>query len=261
MEILKSFTPGNLELSVAELSRKVNMPKSTTYRLLKTLSQGGFTEYVRNTRKFHIGTALYTLGSLYLSTTDVLKAANPVIQTINELTSEAVNIAILEGQYITIIQKVEAKHDLRWNTHIGYSTPAYASAIGKALLSELTDEEIDALFTEEKLKPVTESTIVSKTELRRQLKTIRRTGFGFQKKESVEGIEAVGCVIRDYTGKAVAGVSIAVPMFRMNKNRREKLTALIKMGSDLISYRLGYQYKNKLLRDIQQMHSWWERAN
>ncbi len=261
MEILKSFTPGNLELSVAELSRKVNIPKSTTYRLLKTLSQGGFTEYSTNTGKFHIGTALYTLGSLYLSTTDVLKAANPVIQTINELTSEAVNIAILEGQYITIIQKVEAKHDLRWNTHIGYSTPAYASAIGKALLSELTDEEIDALFTEEKLKLVTESTIGSKTELRRQLKTIRRTGFGFQKKESVEGIEAVGCVIRDYHGKAVAGISIAVPVFRMNKNRREKLTALVKMGSDLISYRLGYQYKNKLLRDIQQMHSWWERAN
>ncbi len=148
MEILKSFTPGNLELSVTELSRKVNLPKSTTYRLLKTLSQGEFTEYSTNTGKFHIGTALYTLGSLYLSTTDVLKAANPVIQTINELTGEAVNIAILEGQYITIIQKVEAKHDLRWNTHIGYSVPAYASAIGKALLSELTDEEIDALFNE-----------------------------------------------------------------------------------------------------------------
>ncbi len=94
--IMRCFTPDNLELSAADICRQVSIPKSTTHRLLGTLTKTGLLDRSERTGKYTIGPTLYAMGSLYLSTTDLLKAAEPVIKLLNELTNEAVNLGILD---------------------------------------------------------------------------------------------------------------------------------------------------------------------
>lgn len=258
MAVLKSFTPDDLELRTTEISRKVGIPITTTHRMLSVLTKGGLLERNVETGKYAIGPGLYAVGSLYLNTTDLLKAAEPATKTLNELTGEAINVGIFDKGNIVYVLREETKHAFRFAYHIGTVVPAYTSAMGKALLGELTDAGIDSLYPEEKLRPLTKKTIASKMELKLELKKIRKTGISISKEGSWDGVEGVGSVIRNAAGKAVAAVSIAVPVFRMNQAKRKQLATLIKSGASLISYRLGYQDMDNDIHNVQQLRSWWE---
>lgn len=261
ISILKYFSPSELELSVAEISQKVRIPISTAYRLIATLLDAGLLDKNVNTGKYCVGHTLYAIGSLYLSSTDIIKIASPVIKTLNELTGEAVSVGILEGDSLVVVMKEETKGAIRIATHVGTVVLAYSSGMGKALLSELTEKEIDRLYPEPRLKPRTKNTIVSKKQLKLELEEIRRIGIAYGREESFEGIESVASVIRDTNGRAVSAMSISVPVFRMTNISRERLATLISMGSNLISFQLGYRDKRNLIRDIEEIVIWWKQES
>jgi len=85
VSVIRCFTPKELELSAADVARKIGIPKTTAHRILKTFAEVGLLEQNATTHKYTIGPLLYMLGNLYLSTTDVLKAAEPVLEKLNEL--------------------------------------------------------------------------------------------------------------------------------------------------------------------------------
>jgi len=258
VSVLKSFTPSEPELTASEIARKVGIPKTSAQRLLASLSDGGLLEKSAETNKYKVGAEIYMLGSLYLSTTDFLKAAEPVVMTLNDLTDEAVTVSILDKGYVTLVMREESKYGFRWAYHIGSIQPAYAAATGKALLSELTEEELDSIYPEESLRPITKKTIATKKELKLELKRVREIGVAFTSEELFEQIEGVACVIRDASGRAVAGMSIAVPVFRMDDHKRQRLARLVKLGCNLASYRLGFQDKTNPVHSIEEIRSWWE---
>jgi len=258
ISILESFTPNELELSATDISRKVGIPKTTTYRMLAALTGGGLLDQYPETGKYRIGPELYILGSLYLSTTDVLRAAEPVVRTLNDLTGETVNVGILDKRHITVVMKEESRHAFRFSSHVGTTLPAHGSGMGKALLSELTDPELDNLYPEERLLLITAKTIPTRTELKLDLKEIRKTGIAFNREGVHEGVEGIGCVIRDASGKAIAAMSISVPVFRMNEAIRKRLATLARLGASLINYRLGYRDPTNPVHDVEQIRSWWE---
>jgi IclR family KDG regulon transcriptional repressor len=255
--ILRCFSADSVELSAAEIGRRVSFPKSTTHRLLDTLAKTGLLERSRSSGKYSIGPTLYTMGSLYLSAADLLKAADPVIKTLNELTNEAVNLGILDKGNLVLVMKEESKHVFRFSHRIGSVLLAYATSMGKALLSELADDEIDRVYPEQ-LRPMTSKTIATRTELKKELAKIRNTGIAIDHQGSYEGVEGIASVVRDASGKAVAGMSIAVPIFRLNPTRRERLAQLVKMGAGLISYRMGYRDTHNKVHDISAISAWWE---
>lgn len=257
--ILNTFSPNSSELTVADIANKLDIPKPTVYRILSCLTKAGLIEKKPGKSTYVIGRTLYTLGSLYLSTTDLFKAAEPVIQTVNDITGEVVNVAILDDKgYITMLLREESKHALRHVVHVGSTAPAYAHATGKALLSALTDEEIDRLYPEENLKQLTSKTVPTRKELKHELEQVRKNGYAFNFEQAYEGVEAVASVIRNASGNVVAATAIAVPTVRMNEIRRKKFVSLIQIGAGLISYRLGYQDKNQLVHAIEDLYIWWQ---
>lgn len=257
--ILNSFSPNKPELTVANIAVNLNIPKPTVYRILSYLIKAGLLEKKPGKGTYVIGRTLYTLGSLYLSTTDLFKAAEPVIQTINDITGEVTNVSILDDKgYIVMLLREESKHPLRHVVHVGSTGPAYTRASGKALLSALTDEEIDRLYPEEKLERLTSKTVATKTELKYELEQARKNGFASNSEQAFEGIEAVASVIRNARGNVVAAVAISAPVVRMNEVRREKFASLVKMGAGLISYRLGYQDRAQPVYKVEDLYVWWQ---
>jgi len=257
LSVLKCFSPSDLELTAPEISEKTGLPKTTTHRILTELTEERLLEKSNRTRKYRIGPELYILGSLYLSATDILQAAEPVTQTLNDLTNETILMGIFDNGTIIITLKEESKHAFRYARHVGSTLPAYASAMGKAFLSEMSEQEIDILYPEETLKPIAPRTITTRSELKRNLKQIRKDSASYTKEEGYTGDEAVAWLIRDATNKAVAAMTIAVPL-NMGEERRVWLTGLVKLGCSLISYRLGYQDSDVTVRDISEIRSWAE---
>lgn len=258
VSVLKTFTPNEVELSAADISQRVGIPKTTTYRILGALTTGGLLERNAETGKYTIGLELYILGILYSRATDVLKAGGPIVKTLHDLTSETVNMGIFDNGNVIVVMKEDSKDAFRFSLHVGAVLTAYASAMGKFFLSELTEAEIDSLYPEEQLQPIIPKTIVTKTELKLNLQQIRKTGIAFNREGAHVGVEGIGSGIRDANGRVVAAISIAVPMFRINRASRQRLATLVKLGCGLISYHLGYQDPANPASDIGQIRSWWE---
>lgn len=259
INILKSFTANELELRVTDIASRLSISTSTAQRLLSTLALSGLLEQAPDSRKYRIGHTLYALGNLYPASTDLTAAAAPVMKALNDSTQESINLGILEEGYVVFVSKEEAKGPLRFATHIGSIVPAYSSAMGKALLSQLPEPEIDHLYPEENLKTRTKYTITTKSRLKQELRVIRETGVSHSRQEDFEGFEAISSSIRDSNGKPVAAMSISVPAFKMNEKLAERLATLVKMGCDLISYNLGYRQMQNV-HTIEEIKSWREKA-
>lgn len=256
--VLKCFNPEQVEFSVAEIAQRLGIHRTTAYRIMMTLMEDGLLQRDRKTEKYTIGPILYALGSLYLSTTDIIKAASPVTKILNELTGESVNLGIFDKGNVIFIAKEETKHAFRFAHHIGTIIPAYGSAMGKAILSELDEATLDRIYPEERLRPSTEKTIKTKTELKQELKEIKKTGISIDREGSWIGVEGIGAVIRDASGKVAAATSISGPTYRITDALRAQWSALVKLGANLISFRLGYQDKENPIRDIEEIRTWWQ---
>jgi len=215
------------------------MPMSTGHRLLKGLEEDGMLS--RDSRgRYRIGPELYAIGTLYLRTADISEASRPILTLLNDLTSESVNVSIPAKGNVVLIMKAESKHAFRVAQQVGSLYPAYASSMGMALLAELTDAEIDELYPQEKLEPLTERTLTSKTQLKQELQRVRETGVAFDIEGSYQGVVCVSSVIRDASGHAVAAMSISGPQVRMEPDLERRFAPLVKLGARAISYRLGY---------------------
>lgn len=258
ISVMRSFTPTEVELGLSDIARKTGLPTTTVHRILTTMTQGGLLERSMRGEKYRIGPEFYILGSLYLRRSDIVSASEPVIKALNDLTDEAVAISALYQNNVVVILKEESKHPFRIVNHAGSILVAHASAMGKALLSELSREEFDQVIPEEKLQRITKNTITTKTELMKQLENIRETGISFDFEGNYEGVVGIASIIRNAIGNTVAAMSIGLPAFRANEVTCNLVSALVKMSTQLISYRLGYRDKAHPVRDLKEIRLWWE---
>jgi len=258
VSILKCFSYDEPELGISDIVQKVEMPRTTVHRILSTLIRAELLSRKNNTGKYRIGPALYTMGSLYLFSTDILSAAEPVTELLNKLSGEAIKLAVFDRGNIIVIKKEESRYAFRYHHAVGSILPAYASAMGKALLSELSEIELESVYPGDFLKPLTSKTITGKAQLIKVLKQIRISGVSIDIEENTEGLSGVACVIRDATDKAIAAMCIGVPVHTFTEERRNQLATLNKMGASLISYRLGYQDERNMVRSLEDIRTWWE---
>ena len=261
ISVLKCFSPQKPELSGNELAAILGMHKTTAYRMLSTLAEEKLLERRGNRGVYRIGPGLYVLGNLFLSTTDIIKAAEPVVKMVNELTGEVTNLSIFFDGYISYVMREESKYEFRWGRHVGSYVPAHVSAMGKVFLSELSDSEIDAIYPEEKLISFTSHTVATKTELKARLEKIRRDGISIDYEGQTYGVAGFSNGIRDSSGKVVAAISIGALIARLDDRLIDHIIELIKVSSCLISYRLGYRDTRCPVREMEEIRHWWKRVS
>lgn len=257
--VLKAFLSDETELSFVDIVNRVGIPKASAHRILESLVECGFLEQSKKNGKYNIGVLLHILGSLYLQSADLAKAAEPVLEAINEIVGHTVSVAIYNKGYITRIIKIGGRSPLNVSVSLGIPTPAYCSSVGKALLSELSETEIDNLYHDEILPKFTSKTITSKTELIKQLNQIKKSGIAFANEEAYEGVAGIASLIRDIDGKGIASIGIGIPAYGLTEATYKRFATLVKMGADIISFRLGY-VNNNAIYDVNQLHIWWNKS-
>ena len=255
---LKCFTPDHQELRARDVSKMLGLHRVTTHRLLKILTEAEMLQKDENLKTYSVGPELYMLGSLYIDNTSLAKAADSIVKKINEITGEVVAVQVLEKGYVVIVMREERQVGFRWSVHPGSISPAHVVSGGKILLSELSDEEIDNIFPDERLEQLTEQTINTKENLKRELANVRQRGIAHTRDEHFYGTMSVAAAIRNSKGKTVASLVIALPTFNENKMTSENLDELVKLGANLISFRLGYRSDIDSVRNIDEMIARWK---
>ena len=232
-------------ISIRDLSAKLGLPKGTIHRLLSSLGYFGYVRQDPKTRNYFLGLKLVELGNLLLSQLDLRKEAEPFLRDLAEGTKETVHMVFLDRNEIVYIDKVETDHSpggLRMASRVGLRNPAHSCAVGKVLLSHLSEDELNHIIEEKGLPKRTENTITDPIRLKEQLKSVRVQGYAIDDEENERGIRCVAAPIYNEVGRPVAAVSISGPAFRVTKRViQERLKREVMETALKISQRLGFR--------------------
>jgi len=231
--------------SIRDLSAKLGLPKATIHRLLSSLAYFAYVRQDPKTRNYFLGLKLVELGNLLLSQLDLRKEAEPFLRDLAEGTKETVHMVFLDRNEIVYIDKVETDHSpggLRMASRVGLRNPAHSCAVGKVLLSHLSEDELNHIIEEKGLPKRTENTITDPIRLKEQLKSVRVQGYAIDDEENERGIRCVAAPIYNEVGRPVAAVSISGPAFRVTKRViQERLKREVMETALKISQRLGFR--------------------
>jgi IclR family acetate operon transcriptional repressor len=225
-------------VSLAELSAMLGMPKSSTHRYLATLIELGLAER-NNLDRFQLGTKVIELAGSFLAKSDLRNESQPILAELAEKSGETIHLAVPSGIEVVYIAKMESRHAWGMLSHIGSRLPMYCTALGKAILS-VNDKGLYPDLLAEPLKSLTPHTITSPQALETELALIRSRGFAIDDEENEIGICCVGAPIIDYTGFAIAAISISGPQERMDRERCIQFGPLVRDAALRISKRRGF---------------------
>jgi len=225
---------------VTEVARRLDLPMGTTHRLLQTLTHVGYVEQDPRTRRYELGLKILELRGATVGAMRIAAEARPLLRDLMLRTGLRAHLAVYRGGGVVYIDRVDNPSSLIQYVPIGKKAPAHATGLGKALLAHATDEEVAAFLAHQELTGLTSTTITDAEVLRRELAAIRQRGFAIDRGESVENTRCVAVPIFDYTGRAVAAVSVAGTLDEVEPRLGELSRVVMEIARD-ISRRFGYR--------------------
>lgn len=216
MALLTAFRPGDVELSLAELSRRTGIPKPTAHRLLAELAAWNVVE--RTPGGIRLGMGLFELGQLAPLQRGLHEAAAPFLADLFEATHETVHLAVPDGTDVVYVQKLAGRRGPKVGSRVGGRMPAYCTGVGKALLAFAPPERLAEVLAAG-LARRTPRTVVAPGLLERELARIRERGVAEEHEESTVGIACVAAPVLDGQRRAVAAVSITGWAHRLDTGR------------------------------------------
>lgn len=239
IDILESFDSGSAELGVSDISRAVGLHKSTVYGLLNTLAQRGYVDQDPASGKYRLGIKLFEMGCRVTDRMDLQTQAVPVLEDLVSKFQETVHLVVRDGRDVVYVAKRECARSVRIASSVGRRLPCYCTGVGKAMLSELSEEELDALYKGRELRAFTRNTITDLDRLKQELRAIRERGYSFDMEEFDVGVRCVAAAVKDHTGRVVGALSIAGPASRMTQERMSEMAVAVKQAARYLSRQLG----------------------
>ncbi len=241
LAILDLLTDHRDGLTLTEIQRRLEIPKSSTYTLLVTMAARGFLEQDAETRRFRVGIRLWQAGQSYVAVADLEKVALPYMEALRDALNETVQLATLDGVDNVYIAKVDADHQLRLASRVGARLPAYATGVGKALLSQLSDEEITERFAGVEFTAFTPHTITSLPALLTAVREVRANGYAVDSSEYTPGVFCIAAPFSGHRGGGRAAVGVAVPEVRGTPEVLSSIIDSVRSTVHQLALRMGRQ--------------------
>lgn len=238
MTILDLFEE-HAELSFQEIIELSGIPKTSVYRMLKSLEEMSFLEKGEDA-KYRLGLIFLKYGHLVSNRIDIRQVAYPLMETLHNDVKEAVNLIIRQEDEAVYIEKLDTQQKVRLYTAVGRRSPLYAGACSRVILSFLPNEEIDQYLASVELKSFAKGTILDKEMLREKIQQTRANGYTVSYSELENYTSAIAAPIFDYKGEIIAGISIAGFEANYEEEQLILLVDKIKKTALEISKRLGY---------------------
>jgi len=229
------------EHSLVELCNALKLHKSTVHRLMMVLEQHRFVDKNPETGRYRLGLKLFEFGSKAIGALDLQRHSKPYLNRLLLEIDETVHFCILDDGQVLYIAKVEPQRSVRMACTVGSRAPAYCTAVGKAMLAELPDAEVNSIIRRRGLKAITRNTLTTAAELKAELKAVRIRGFAIDDEEKEEGLRCVGAAVRGHSGRLIAAISVSGPAFRVTKERIPDIGRAVMAAAGDLSEELGYQ--------------------
>lgn len=206
LAILQCFDPANPRLSLADLTRRSGLPKSTVHRLAGDLVQERLLDRDPVTGEYQLGFRLFELGELVPRHVTLRDAALPILEDLREATHQRIHLAVLDGVDVVYVA-ILGTASVVVNSRPGGRLPAHATGVGQALLA-YSPPEVAAARIEAGLERLTPRTVTTPGALGRALASIRATGTAYDREESTVGVSCVAAPVFGADGLIRAALSV-----------------------------------------------------
>lgn len=212
VELLETFAAQDSWLSLSELHARTGFPRSSLHGLLRTLLEAGWLEAEPGTARYRLGVRALICGTAYLDRDPAMPYATEALETVRERTGLTAHYARRDGAEVVYLETRESRRSTHLVSRVGRTLPAHATALGKALLTELTHDEIRALYHgfPDALPALTPNTITSPDALYAECEATRQRGYAAEVEEGTPGVRCVAAVV-PYRIPGTDAISCSMP--------------------------------------------------
>ena len=209
------------------MARATGLTRAAARRFLLTLEELG---YVRSVdRHFTLTARVLELGYSFLSSLSLPEIAQPHLRELVEHVHESSSVSVLDGTDVVYVAREPTQRIMTVAISVGTRFPAYATSMGRVLLSGLDPAELDAVLGHSELRALTSRTVTSEQALRRELDRVRKQGWALVDQELEDGLRALAAPVKNPQGQVVAAVNVSTQASRrtLEAIRRDLLPALL----------------------------------
>jgi DNA-binding IclR family transcriptional regulator len=235
--ILQLFAKSKQALGISEIAKQLKLHKSTVFGIIYTLKHLQVLEQYQD-GKFHFGTLLYLLGNANGQKSELIQTVHPYLAKINRETKLSAFLGIRFENQAVILDKVDTAYEIKISSEIGMRLPLTAGAGGKALLSQLANQEIDRIIGANPLKKFTARTCVNKSQFKKKVMEIREKGIALDDEEYIDGIVAFSVPLKTYRPDLQAAIWAVGLKQQVDPQSVPKISNLLKKIADDINQRL-----------------------
>lgn len=214
LAIIRAFGPDAPVQSVSELASKTGLTRATARRFLITLIELGYIE--TDGRSFQLTPRVLELGYSFLSGLGLPDVALPHLERLVAEVDESSEASVLDGEDIVYVVRVPSTSIMTIALNVGARMPAHATSMGKVLLANLPDDELDEFLSTAELQGYRPKTITDPGALRKELMQVRRQGYALADQEVEDGLVAIAVPVHDRSGRAVAAINLSTHIARRN---------------------------------------------
>ncbi len=241
LSALELLAASKYGLSLPELSLELKLPKSSTHSLLLTLERRGYLHRNVRTNRYLFGLQLFTLANMALAGIDLREKAAPFLRALMARCRLTVHLAVLDHNEAVLIDKAEPPGVYKLATWLGKRMELHCTAVGKAMLAWLADEELEEIIRQRGLPRHNDNTLATPKRLRDELAKVRRNGYAVDDEEDEIGYRCVGAPIFDSSGRVVGGVSVSGDFEQVVSDKLPLIAEQVKQCAGSVSAIMGFQ--------------------
>lgn len=239
LRLLGEFNRETRTIGAPEFARRLNLPRSTVFRLLSTLEIMGFVERAGN--DYRLGLAVLRLGFEYISSLELTELGQPVLQRLCDEIRYPCNLVVRDRRSIVYVAKVTPPTPFSSAVHVGTRLPAHATVLGRILLEDLTLAELRELYPEEHLEVFSHSTPKTVLELFDMVEVDRQRGYVLGEGFFESSISTIAAPVRGASGQIVAALGVTIPSGHIDDSRIDDLVQKVRASADALSRLMNYQ--------------------
>lgn len=227
LNILEAFGAGRGEMTLSEIAEEISVTSSAAFRFVHTLEQEEYLIKDERSRSFRLAPRVMELGYSYIMSLDLGEVAGAQARNLRDISGFSVHVAVLEKTEAVYIFRAMSPSPMVSNIPVGSRLPAFATSMGRVMLADLSDTELDRRFENYAFEKFTNSTIETLAELKEALTEDRKCGYVAQESQLAEGTVAIAAPIYDRSNHVIGAINISG-----HRNQLVPTEALIKQVCD-----------------------------
>ncbi len=242
--ILELMAKSEKGVRVTELSKTLQLPKATVFRILFTLQQLGYA------RKDPLSRAYVMVSSATWLNHDggretLRQVARPHMERLLARFEQTVNLAVMDKEQVLYTEILEGLRSIRMAATVNTYAPIHATGVGKSMLAYLHPMEAEEILKKRARARLTAKTMTSIPALLKYFKRVRDQGYAIDNEETEKGARCVAAAIFNAQGRPIAALSISGPVSHMNISTVNQAGQMLLDSTRKISAQLGFRVPAK----------------